>query len=82
MASCTCARLNRLRAFILASNDYCGESTHPINLQDSTYYHAFINSIDPDQLASQKPADQDQHCLVLFILTSQVGCGELHMFMI
>ena len=64
MASCTCARLNRLRAFILASNDYCGESTLPINLQDSSYYHVFANSIDPGQLASQNPADQDQHCLV------------------
>ena len=53
---------------------------HPIYLQDSSYYHVFANSIDPDQLASQKPADQDQHCLVLIILTSQVGCGELHMF--
>ena len=25
----------------------------------------FENSVDPDQLASQKPADQDQHCFPL-----------------
>ena len=26
----------------------------------------FENSVDPDQLASEKPADQDQHCFKLF----------------
>ena len=25
----------------------------------------FENSVDPDQLASQKPADQDPHCFQL-----------------
>ena len=25
----------------------------------------FENSVDPDQLASKKPADQDQHCFQL-----------------
>ena len=25
----------------------------------------FENSVDPDQLASEKPADQDPHCLPL-----------------
>ena len=27
--------------------------------QDISY---FENSVDPDQLASEKPADQDRHC--------------------
>ena len=30
----------------------------------------FENSIDPDQLASQKPADQDPHCFLLFIVNT------------
>ena len=25
------------------------------------------NSVDPDQLASEKPADQDLHCFLLFV---------------
>ena len=33
---------------------------------DLSYKHVFTsrveNSVDPDQLASQKPADQDLHC--------------------
>ena len=39
---------------------------YPINLQDSNYKHVFKsrleNSVDPDQLASVKPADLDLHC--------------------
>ena len=27
------------------------------------YISCFENSVDPDQLASQKPADLDPHCL-------------------
>ena len=34
--------------------------------EDSSYKHVFTgrveNSVDPDQLASQKPADLDLHC--------------------
>ena len=36
------------------------------DLHDSSYVHVFTsrvgNSVDPDQLASQKPADLDLHC--------------------
>ena len=28
-------------------------------------YSVFENSVDPDQLASLKPADQDPHCFLL-----------------
>ena len=28
-----------------------------------------LNSVNPDQLASQKPADQDPHCFSLFLKT-------------
>ena len=28
----------------------------------------FENSVDPDQLASQKPADQDSHCFPLYLI--------------
>ena len=31
-------------------------------------YIAFENSVDPDQLASEKPADQDPHCFPLCLL--------------
>ena len=38
---------------------------YPIKLQDFGYLHVFTirveNSVDPDQLASEKPADQDLH---------------------
>ena len=38
----------------------------PISLQDFSYRHGFTNreenSVDPDQLAFQKPADLDLHC--------------------
>ena len=38
----------------------------PIDLQEYSYYQLFTsraeNSVDPDQLASQKPADLDLHC--------------------
>ena len=27
---------------------------------------SFVNSVDPDQLASEKPAVKDQHCFLLF----------------
>ena len=41
-------------------------SSRFINLQESSYYHVFAsrveNSVNPDQLASEKPADQDLHC--------------------
>ena len=30
----------------------------------------FENSVDPDQLASEKPADQGPHCFPLFVTTS------------
>ena len=37
-----------------------------INLKDSSYWHILTskveNSVDPGQLASQKPADLDLHC--------------------
>ena len=35
----------------------------------------FDNSVDPDQLASEKPADQDQHCLSLSL---QIHAYNLH----
>ena len=39
---------------------------HLIKLQDSNYEHVFKsiveNSVDPDQLASEKPADLDLRC--------------------
>ena len=39
---------------------------HPIKLPDSSYKHVLTsrteNSVDPDQLASWKPADLDLHC--------------------
>ena len=33
-----------------------------INLQDSIYKHVFTDSVEPDQLASEKPADLDLRC--------------------
>ena len=41
---------------------------YPINLQDFSYQHKHVltsrmkNSMDPDQLASEKPADLNPHC--------------------
>ena len=39
---------------------------YPVNWQDSSYLCVFtnrvVNSVDPDQLASPKPADLDLHC--------------------
>ena len=38
---------------------------YPIHFKDSSYYmylQVVENSVDPDQLASEKPADQDLHC--------------------
>ena len=34
---------------------------YPLNWQDSSKKHE-IYSVDPDQLASEKPADLDPHC--------------------
>ena len=33
-----------------------------IYLHQLHIYPVFKNSVDPDQLATEKPADQDQHC--------------------
>ena len=39
---------------------------YQIDLQDFSYWHGLTirveNSVDPDQLASEKPADLDLHC--------------------
>ena len=35
-------------------------------IPDITFVYYFENSVDPDQLASQKPADQDPHCFPIF----------------
>ena len=46
---------------------YTPPQFYPTDFQDSSYQHVFTNrvenSVDPDQLASQKPADLDRHCL-------------------
>ena len=33
----------------------------------STVISCFENNVDPDQLASEKPADQDLHCFPMLI---------------
>ena len=33
-----------------------------------TVLNSFVNSVDPDQLTSKKPADQDPHCFPYNIL--------------
>ena len=38
---------------------YSFNLTHTLLKQDITYYE---NSVDPNQLASEKPADQEPHC--------------------
>ena len=45
-------------------------STLMLNLDTS----CFEKRVDPDQLASKKPADQDQHCFILclFVLIPDV----------
>ena len=44
---------------------YTSPQFFTFNLQDSSYKHLFTrraeNSVDPDQLASEKPADLDPH---------------------
>ena len=35
---------------------------NPVNSKDSIYSYVLTNSVDPDQLAPQKPADLDLHC--------------------
>ena len=46
-------------------------SFFPINMQDCRYMYQYIftskmvNSVHPDQLASEKPADLDAHCFHL-----------------
>ena len=39
-------------------------------------YTYFENSVDPDQLASEKPADQDPHCFPLYMLTTGILQGN------
>ena len=39
--------------------------TKSINTCKQLNISCFENSVDPDQLASQKPADQDPHCFPL-----------------
>ena len=45
---------------------------YPIKLQGSIYWHVLTsrveNSVNPDQLASEKPADLDLHCFQTRIL--------------
>ena len=37
----------------------------------------FKNCVDPDQLASQKPADQDPHCFLICLLIHAYGWTPL-----
>ena len=30
--------------------------------------YSFVNIVDPDQLASEKPADQDPQCFLTYVL--------------
>ena len=45
---------------------YTTSNFYPINLEDFSDQHVLThrveNNVDPDQLASEKPADQDLHC--------------------
>ena len=51
---------------MLMSYDDDDDDFHPINLQHSSYKHVstrgVVNSVDPDQQASQKPVDLGLHC--------------------
>ena len=52
------------------------------SLQDSRYWRAFTsraeNSVDSDQLASEKPADLDLHCFENIILLSMLRAMIFH----
>ena len=53
--------------YVLHSSPLCTTYFSPINIQlvyriPVILAHKFTSRVDPDQLASQKPADLDLHC--------------------
>ena len=47
--------------YVLHSSPFFIKLTYPTSLQDFNFYKQLENSVDPDQLASEKPADLDLH---------------------